>query len=157
MMVDATAGHSDFFRAVVSGQNRFLLRVAAVAAIGGFLFGYDTGVIGGALLYIKRDLHAGSSFDQQAIVSSLLVGAVVGAVAAGRLAGLLGRRRTLIAAGWIYVVGGLGSVLSQSVWQLVGRVWCSGLRWVQLLSSPRCISRRWRHSGFGAVRSLSTS
>lgn len=53
-------------------------------------------------------------------MSSLLVGAVVGAMAAGRLAGLLGRRRTLIAAGWIYVVGGLGSALSQSVWQLVG-------------------------------------
>jgi sugar porter (SP) family MFS transporter len=119
-MDDTPARHSDFFRAVISGHNRFLLRVAAVAAIGGFLFGYDTGVIGGALLYIKRDLHASSSFDQQAIVSSLLVGAVVGAMTAGRLAGLLGRRRTLIAAGWIYVLGGLGSALSQTVWQLVG-------------------------------------
>ncbi len=97
-----------------------MLRVAAVAAIGGFLFGYDTGVIGGALLYIKQDLHATSDFDQQAIVASLLLGAVVGALAGGRLADTLGRRRTLIFAGWLYVVGGLGSALAQSVWQLIG-------------------------------------
>ena len=119
-MADTAAPHSDFFKAVVSGRNRFLVRIAAIAALGGFLFGYDTGVVGGALLYIKHDLHATSSFDQQAIVSSLLVGAVLGALAAGRLAGLLGRRRTLIAAGWIYVVGGLGAALSQDVWQLIG-------------------------------------
>lgn len=81
------------------GNTRFLARVAVIAAIGGFLFGYDTGVIGGALLYIKRDLHATSSFDQQAIVSSLLVGAVVGALIAGRLARRLGRRVTIIVAG----------------------------------------------------------
>lgn len=53
-------------------------------------------------------------------MSSLLVGAVLGALAAGRLAGQLGRRRTLIASGWIYVVGGLGAALSQDVWQLTG-------------------------------------
>jgi sugar porter (SP) family MFS transporter len=101
------------------GNTRFLARVAVIAAIGGFLFGYDTGVIGGALLYIKRDLHATSSFDQQAIVSSLLVGAVVGALIAGRLARRLGRRVTIIVAGWMYVAGGLGAALSQSLWQLV--------------------------------------
>lgn len=102
-----------------SSGNRLLIRVAAIAAIGGFLFGYDTGVIGGALLYVKHDLHATSSLDQQAIVASLLVGAVVGALLAGRLAGLLGRRRTLISAGWVYLVGGLGAALAQSLGQLI--------------------------------------
>jgi len=43
--------------------------VSAIAAIGGLLFGYDTGVISGALLFIKSDLHA-STFEQQAIVAS---------------------------------------------------------------------------------------
>ena len=57
----------------------FLFVLATVAAIGGFLFGYDTGVISGALLFIKGDLHA-SSFDQEAIVGALLLGAVVGAI-----------------------------------------------------------------------------
>ena len=37
-------------------HNRRLLGVALIAAIGGFLFGYDTGVIGGALLFMKKDL-----------------------------------------------------------------------------------------------------
>ncbi len=105
----------------VSGaSSSFALRIAAVAAIGGFLFGYDTGVIGGALLYIKGDLHATSDFDQQAIVASLLVGAVVGALAGGRLADQLGRRRTLIGAGWVYVVGGIGSALAPGTWELIG-------------------------------------
>jgi sugar porter (SP) family MFS transporter len=110
---------SEFIREMAAGQNRFVLRLAAVAAIGGFLFGYDTGVIGGALLYIKHDLNATSNLDQQAIVASLLTGAVVGALAAGKLADTIGRRRTIIAAGWIYVVGGIGSALSQNVGELV--------------------------------------
>ncbi len=116
-----------FIREVTAGSNRFLLRVAVIAAIGGFLFGYDTGVIGGALLFIKRDLNAGSNFAQQSIVGALLVGAVVGALGGGRLAGALGRRRTIIATGWIYVIGGLCSAVSQNVWELVGSRLALGL------------------------------
>jgi sugar porter (SP) family MFS transporter len=108
-----------FIREIGAGQNRHVLSVAAIAAIGGFLFGYDTGVIGGALLYIKVDLNATSDLDQQAIVASLLIGAVVGALIGGRLADVLGRRRTIIAAGWLYVLGGIGSALAPSVAALV--------------------------------------
>jgi MFS family permease len=61
----------------------FLFVLAAVAALGGFLFGYDTGVISGALLFIKPAFHA-STLQQQSIIGSLLVGAVVGAAASGR-------------------------------------------------------------------------
>ena len=50
----------------------FLFVVALIAALGGFLFGYDTGVISGALLFIKGDLHA-TQFEQQAIVGALLL------------------------------------------------------------------------------------
>jgi sugar porter (SP) family MFS transporter len=116
-----------FVREATAGGNRFLLRIVAIAAIGGFLFGYDTGVIGGALLYIKHDLNASSNLDQQAIVASLLIGAVAGALVAGRLANVLGRRRTIIAAGWVYVAGATGSALAQSTWQLVGARFVLGL------------------------------
>ncbi|MEK8144758.1 MFS transporter [Streptomyces sp. M10(2022)] len=51
-------------------------------ALGGFLFGYDTGVVSGALLYIKGDFHL-NSFEQGSIVSVLLIGAMLGAVGRG--------------------------------------------------------------------------
>lgn len=116
-----------FIKQVLSTDNRHLLHVAIIAAIGGFLFGYDTGVIGGALLYIKKDLDAYSNFSQQAIVSSLLIGAVFGALIAGWSAGKFGRRLTIICTGWIYVASAIGSALSQSVWQLVGARFVLGI------------------------------
>jgi sugar porter (SP) family MFS transporter len=107
-----------FLREAFRDNNKAILRVAIVAAIGGFLFGYDTGVISGALLFIKKDLHAGT-FQQEAIVSSLLVGAVAGAVAAGWSADALSRRWTKVIAGAIYVVGALASAFAQDPTQLI--------------------------------------
>jgi sugar porter (SP) family MFS transporter len=88
----------NFLREAFSGENRFILRLAIVAALGGFLFGYDTGVITGALLFITKDLHA-STFEQQAFVGSLLIGAVVGAALSGVSADALSRRWTKIISG----------------------------------------------------------
>jgi sugar porter (SP) family MFS transporter len=96
----------------------FLVRIAAIAAIGGLLFGYDTGVISGALLFIKDDLHAGT-FEQSAIVSSLLLGAIVGAILSGYLADAISRRWTKVISGCIYVVGALGCALSVNAEMLI--------------------------------------
>src|SRR5579884_459525 len=76
----------------------FVYIVAAVAAVGGLLFGYDTGVISGALLFIKTDFKL-SPFAQEVVVSAVLLGATLGAVLGGRLADQLGRRRLLIVTG----------------------------------------------------------
>ncbi|MCW3020133.1 MAG: sugar porter family transporter [Solirubrobacterales bacterium] len=108
----------DFLREAFSGQNRFVLRLAIIAALGGFLFGYDTGVISGALLFIGKDLGAGK-FDEQAFVGSLLIGAVLGAILSGFSADLLSRRRTQFIAGAIYVLGALASALAQSPAELI--------------------------------------
>jgi sugar porter (SP) family MFS transporter len=108
----------DFIREAFRGENRFVLRLAVIAALGGFLFGYDTGVISGALLYIKKDLHAGS-FAQQAFVGSLLIGAVVGAALSGFSADALSRRRTKIISGTIYVVAALASAFAQTSFELI--------------------------------------
>src|SRR5256885_10509791 len=83
-------------------RNPFVLKISLLAALGGLLFGYDTGVISGALLYIQRDLHAGD-LAKSWIVAGLLVGAVFGALAGGRLADLISRRWTLLGAGVVYV------------------------------------------------------
>jgi MFS family permease len=90
----------DFIKEALSGRNRFVLRLALVAALGGLLFGYDTGVISGALPFVAKDLGSGT-FDEQAFVGSLLLGAVVGAILAGFFADLLSRRRTKIVSGSI--------------------------------------------------------
>ncbi|HEY2655571.1 MAG TPA: MFS transporter [Solirubrobacteraceae bacterium] len=50
----------DFIRQVTAPRNRFVLRISLLAALGGFLFGYDTGVVGGALPLITAKLHLSS-------------------------------------------------------------------------------------------------
>lgn len=98
--------------------NAVVTRVAAIAAIGGFLFGYDTGVISGALLYIKRDFDA-SSFEQEAVVSVLLLGAAAGAILSGWLADRIGRKWTKVISGSVYVVGALGCAFALNVPMLI--------------------------------------
>ncbi|MEU0128938.1 MFS transporter [Streptomyces sp. NPDC006289] len=72
--------------------------MAAVSALGGLLFGYHTGIISGALLYLREDLHL-SSRGQEVVVSAILVGAMIGPVASGRLSGRPGRRRLVLRVG----------------------------------------------------------
>jgi sugar porter (SP) family MFS transporter len=110
---------SGFVSTVRSTGNALLLRAAIIAAIGGLLFGYDTGVISGALLFIKDDLHAGP-FEQQAIVSSLLLGAIVGAVISGYLADAISRRWTKLISGAVYVIGALGCAFAANAAMLIG-------------------------------------
>ncbi|MFC4912697.1 sugar porter family MFS transporter [Actinomadura gamaensis] len=74
------------------------------AALGGWLFGYDTGVVSGAMLFIRRDFHL-NSFMQGAVVSVLLLSAAVTAPLAGRVADRIGRRKALLLVAAIFVVG----------------------------------------------------
>ena len=73
-------------------------------ALGGILWGYDTGVISGAMLFIKQDI-ALSPLQQGLVVSGLLVGAMAGAGASGRLSDLWGRRRLILAAAAVFTAG----------------------------------------------------
>ncbi len=116
----------DFLKEALNGRNRFVLRLALVAALGGFLFGYDTGVISGALPFVSKDL-GGGEFNEQAFVGSLLIGAVVGAILSGFSADALSRRRTKIISGCIYVVGALGSAFSQTAPELIAARFVLGI------------------------------
>src|SRR5215467_16171479 len=92
--------------------------VAIIAAIGGGLFGYDTGVISGAILYIRKDFPIEAA-TEGLIVSAVTVGALAAAMIAGVLADRGGRRLTNIAAGVIFATASLLCVVANSVPTLI--------------------------------------
>ena len=73
---------------------KFLTKLTSIAAIGGFLFGYDTGVIGGANIFIEDDFGIGATL-LETIVSMAIVGAVIGSLIAGPFSDKLGRKPTI--------------------------------------------------------------
>lgn len=124
---DATAPHAGTSGSTTTGRTgagsarrsrRFIVGVAVIAAIGGALFGYDTGVISGALLFMSP--HFGLSAVLEGVVtSSLLIGAAFGAVSGGRIADGVGRRTALLISAVVFIVGTLGSALAPTVPVLV--------------------------------------
>ncbi len=105
-----------------AGAHRTVTKAAALAALGGLLFGYDTGVIGGVLPNIADDFGLDSPFAKGLVVAVLLAGAAVGALVAGRLADLLGRRRLVIVTSVTFVIGIAAASLAPALWVLlVGR------------------------------------
>jgi MFS transporter, SP family, major inositol transporter len=93
---------------------RFLTRITLISTLGGLLFGYDTGVISGALLYMRHDLHL-TSFWQGFVVSSLLFAAALGALSGGRIADRLGRKRSLMCCAVLFLLGAVGSATAPSL------------------------------------------
>jgi sugar porter (SP) family MFS transporter len=121
-MSGAETSGSGFVREAL--RNRRLLGVALIAAIGGFLFGYDTGVIGGAMLFMQKDLGLKTHGQQELTVAILLLGAVAGALISGWLADKISRRRTKMISGTVYVIGAFACAFSQNYWQiLASRFW----------------------------------
>src|ERR1700693_39991 len=105
-----------------SANQTFVYLAAAFAALGGLLFGYDTGVISGAVLFIRNDFTL-STFALEVIVSGVLAGAAVGALGGGRLADLFGRRKLLSATAIIFAAGAILCAAAQSPQILVaGRI-----------------------------------
>lgn len=83
-------------------------RIAALAGLGGLLFGYDTGVIGGAQLFIQKDFHL-SSLSDELLVSCVLIGAIVGSLVAGWLVARAGRKVAIMTSGLLFVVGSIAA------------------------------------------------
>ena len=89
---------------VAKKSNFFIYGVSAIAAIAGLLFGFDTGIISGALLFIKKDFYISTEM-QELIVSSVLLGAMVGSLCSGRLTDKFGRRKLLILISSLFILG----------------------------------------------------
>jgi sugar porter (SP) family MFS transporter len=96
-----------------------VLGAAGVTALGGLLFGYDTGVVSGALLFLKNEFGGLSSFQQELVTSLLLVGAMIGAFGAGKVADRVGRRPTILITAVVFVAGVLLAAFTPTFWTLV--------------------------------------
>lgn len=94
--------------------------LAVVGAIGGFLFGFDTAVINGAVEAIRADFGIGAGLTGFT-VSSALIGCAVGAWVAGQLAGRIGRVRVMLLASAFFTISAIGSGLAVGPWDLI--VW----------------------------------
>ncbi len=88
--------------------------IAAVASIGGLLFGYDTGVISGALLFLRQSFGLNAT-TQEIAVSAVLAGAIIGSLLAGRLNDAIGRKMTLLLLAVIFTVGALLTAISPNL------------------------------------------
>ena len=97
---------------------RFVYLATAISALGGMLFGYDIGVISGAILFIKKEFSLSPGMEE-IVVSSVLLGSLIGAVAGGVLADRLGRRRLLIVTAIVFGLGAIGAALAPGTASLI--------------------------------------
>jgi sugar porter (SP) family MFS transporter len=100
-----------------TGKRPFLVYlIATVAAVGGFLFGYDLSIISGAMLFLKPEF--GLTPDQVGLaIGSALLGCVAGPILGGTLSDRWGRKPTLIFAGLLFAAGAIGTALPINVFQ----------------------------------------
>ena len=105
-----------------ANSNRFVYIAAVISALGGMLFGYDTGVISGAILFIQQDFALSPTLIE-IVVSSVVLGAVLGAVAGGTLTDRFGRRIVLIVTAALFALGAVGTAVASTItWLIFGRV-----------------------------------
>ncbi|MFE7774749.1 sugar porter family MFS transporter [Streptomyces sp. NPDC057445] len=91
--------------------------IAAAAAMGGFLFGYDSSVINGAVVAIRDRFDVGPEVLAQ-VIAAALIGCAIGAATAGRVADRIGRIRVMQIAAALFTVSALGSALPFALWDL---------------------------------------
>ncbi|MBN4067197.1 sugar porter family MFS transporter [Simkania negevensis] len=121
-------------------QSPFVLLIAIVAAIGGLLFGYDTGAISGALLYISRDF-ALTPFEEEIVVSVLLLCAAISAIFAGRLTDRFGRKKMVIVAAALFFVGASAMAVAPHLyWLIFGRAFAGFAIGVASMTVPLYVS-----------------
>jgi MFS transporter, SP family, galactose:H+ symporter len=119
---------------------RFVYLAAVISALGGMLFGYDIGVISGAILFIKKDFSLSAGLEE-IVVSSVLLGSLAGAVGGGILADRLGRRKLLIFTAAVFGLGAIGAALApDTAWLIIARVVAGAAIGVASFVAPLYIS-----------------
>lgn len=90
-----------------------LIMTASVSAIASLLYGYDTGIISGALLQIGDQFDIGTGW-KSVITAAILLGAIIGALSCSRLSESMGRKRTLLIISAIFIIGTMMSSLADT-------------------------------------------
>ena len=104
----------------------FIATIVAVATIGGFMFGYDSGVINGTQEGLEGAFGV-SELGTGVLVGALLIGCAVGAFTAGRLSDLIGRRNVMMLAAGLFVISAFGAGAANSAWLFVLARFIGGL------------------------------
>src|SRR6266850_6067170 len=112
--MDSTTQTPGYVEQVRKGSARYLYLPAMVAAIGGLLFGFDTAVINGAIVFIKQQFGLSDSQTEVA-ASSLLLGCVVGASVAAFTSDRFGRKRVLLVAAALFTISSIGAALPRNL------------------------------------------
>jgi sugar porter (SP) family MFS transporter len=100
----------------------FVYLATAISALGGMLFGYDIGVISGAILFIKKDFSLSAGVEE-VVVGSVLLGSLVGAAVGGILADSFGRRKLLMVTAFVFGLGAIAAALApDSAWLIAARI-----------------------------------
>lgn len=100
----------------------YIYGVSAIAALAGLLFGFDTGIISGALLFIEKDFIISTEM-KELIVSSVLLGAMFGSLSSGSLTDRFGRRRLMLIISGLFIIGTLIASFANGVTAiLIGRL-----------------------------------
>lgn len=106
----------------MDNKNYYVSIASLFSALGGLLFGYDTGVISGAILFIRKDFSLNDN-EIELVISAVLLGCVLGSPLAGALADKFGRRKLLLFAAALFTVASLLTALAPSaLWLGIGRV-----------------------------------
>ncbi|MED6107911.1 Fibroblast growth factor 3 [Stylosanthes scabra] len=143
----------------LSWKNPYVLHLALSAGIGGFLFGYDTGVISGALLYIRDDFKQveRETWMQEAIVSMAIAGAILGAAVGGWINDRFGRKLAILYADALFLCGSIVMAAAPNAQVvIVGRVFVGFGVGMASMTAPLYISEAAPTKVRGALVSLNS-
>jgi len=96
----------------------FIWKVSLIAGLGGILYGFDMGIIAAALIFVRATFSLSTQMEE-AVVSVVLVGSMLGAVVGGIFADRAGRRATLIWGGVLFIVGSILAPIAPNVFTLI--------------------------------------
>ncbi|KAK4483328.1 hypothetical protein RD792_010514 [Penstemon davidsonii] len=137
-----------------SWKTPYIMKLALSAGMGGLLFGYDTGVISGALLYIREDFDDvdRKTWLQETIVSMAVAGAIIGAALGGWINDKYGRKVSIMAADVLFFIGAIVMAFAPSAGVIIlGRIFVGFGVGMASMTSPLYISEASPHRIRGAL------